>query len=77
MQNNSVQAVAWSPDNRYLASVGHNVQIYDSFTGKPIYTYTKHTGLGTAVQAVAWSPNGMYIASGGMEATVQVWNAKL
>jgi len=25
---------------------------------------------------VAWSPNGRYIASGGMEGTVQVWNAR-
>lgn len=75
--SNAVQAVAWSPDSRYVASVAHDIQIFDSFSGKPIYTYTKHTGLGQAVQSVVWSPNGMYIASGGMEGTVQVWNAKL
>lgn len=75
--SNAVQAVAWSPDSRYVASVAHDIQIFDSFSGKPIYTYTKHTGLGQAVQAVAWSPNGRYIASGGMEGTVQVWNARL
>ena len=77
IQHNAVQTVAWSPDNRYLASVAHDVQIFDSFTGKHIYTYTKHSaGTGPAVQAVAWSPNGKYIASGGMEGTVQVWNAR-
>jgi Tol biopolymer transport system component/tRNA A-37 threonylcarbamoyl transferase component Bud32 len=77
-QHNAVQAVAWSPDNRYVASVAHDVQIFDSFTGRRIYTYTKHdAGTGHAVQAVAWSPNGRYIASGGMEGSVQVWNAKL
>jgi WD40 repeat protein len=77
-QHNAVQAVAWSPDNRYIASVAHNVQVFDSFTKKRIYTYTKHDGgLGQAVQAVAWSPNGKYIASGGMEGSVQVWNARL
>ena len=76
--NNAVEAVAWSPDSRYIASVAHDIQIFDSFTGKPIYTYTKHNaGTGPAVQAVAWSPNGRYIASGGMEGTVQVWNARL
>ena len=75
--SNAVQAVAWSPDSRYVASVAHDIQIFDSFSGKPIYTYTKHTGLGQAVQSVAWSPNGRYIASGGMEGTVQVWNARL
>ena len=77
--SNAVQAVAWSTDSRYVASVAHDVQIFDSFTGnKPIYTYTKHNaGTGMAVQAVAWSPNGRYIASGSMEGTVQVWNARL
>jgi len=78
VHNNAVQAVAWSPDSRYVASVAHDVQIFDSFTGKRIYSYTKHNaGTGTAVQAVACSPNGRYIASGGMEGTVQVWNARL
>ena len=78
VQNNAVEAVAWSTDSRYLASVAHDVQIFDSFTRRRIYTYTKHNaGSGQAVQAVAWSLNGRYIASGGMERTVQVWNARL
>jgi hypothetical protein len=66
-------------NHRYIASVSHDIQIFDNFSGKPIYTYTKHSGgsAGSAVQAVAWSPNGRYIASGGMEGTVQVWNARL
>lgn len=77
VQSNAVQAVAWSLDNRYIASVAHDVQVFDSFTAKHIYT--KHSGgsSGSAVQAVVWSPNGKYIASGGMEGTVQVWNARL
>jgi WD40 repeat protein len=76
-QNNAVQAVTWSPDSRYLASVSQDVEIWNSFTGKHIYTYTGHnSSTGSAVQAVAWSPNGRYIASGGMEGTVQVWNAR-
>jgi WD40 repeat protein len=74
--SNAVQAVAWSPDSRYITSVSHDVQIHDSSSGKLIYTYTKHSGLGQAVQSVAWSPNGRYIASGGMEGSVQVWNAR-
>jgi WD40 repeat protein len=77
LPSNAVQALAWSRDSRYIASVSHDIQIFDSFSGKPIYTYTKHTGLGQAVQAVAWSPNGRFIASGGMEGSVQVWNARL
>ena len=72
-QFNPVEAVTWSPDSRYVASVSHNVQISNSLTGEHIFTYTKHN---TAVQSVAWSPNGRYIASGGIEGTVQVWNAR-
>jgi WD40 repeat protein len=78
VEGNAVQAVAWSPDSRFIALVSHDVQIFNSFTGDHIYTYTKHhASTGQAVQAVAWSPNGRYIASGGMEGTVQVWNARL
>jgi serine/threonine protein kinase len=73
----SVQTVAWSPDSRYVASAAENVQLWNGLTGKHIFTYTKHaTSITTQVQAVAWSPNGRYIASGGMEGTVQVWNAR-
>ena len=72
----AVQTVAWSPDSRTLASAGENVQLWNALTGKHIFTYT-----GNDISAVkqviglAWSPNGRYIASGGMEGTVQVWNA--
>jgi WD40 repeat protein len=73
----SVQAVAWSPDSSHIASAGDNVQIWNGLTGKHIFTYTKHaTSTAQGVQAVAWSPNGRYIASGGLEGTVQVWNAR-
>ena len=71
-QKNPVEAVTWSPDSRYVASISHDVQIWNSFTGEQIFMYTHHT---FAVQSVAWSPNGRYIASGGIEGTVQVWNA--
>lgn len=73
-----VQAVIWSPDSKYVASIGHYAQIQNSLTGKHIFTYTNHSGISTtAVQAIAWSPNSKYIATGGMEGTVQVWNAFL
>ena len=71
-QHSPVEAVIWSPDSRYVASISHDVQIWNSFTGEQIFMYTHHT---FAVQSVAWSPNGKYIASGGIEGTVQVWNA--
>jgi WD40 repeat protein len=76
-QNNAVQAVIWSPDSRYVASASHDVQIWNGLTREHIFTYTHHaTSFGANVQAVVWSPNGRYIASGGMEGSVQVWNAR-
>ena len=74
--NYPVEAVTWSPNSRYVASVGHNVQISNSLTGEHIFTYTQHkTAVGAAVQSVAWSPNGRYIASGGWK-EVQSVNAR-
>jgi WD40 repeat protein len=73
----AVQAVAWSPDSRTIASAADNVQLWNGLTGEHIFTYTGHAiSIALEVQAVAWSPNGRYIASGGMEGTVQVWNAR-
>jgi WD40 repeat protein len=75
-QNSPVEAVTWSPDSRYIASISHYVQIWNSHTGKQIFTYSNHATQSVAVvRAAAWSPNGRYIASAGMEGTVQVWNA--
>ncbi|HJT58057.1 MAG TPA: protein kinase [Ktedonobacteraceae bacterium] len=77
LSNNAIQAVTWSPDGKYIASASHDVEIWNSSTGKYLFTYAKHnTNTAKGVQAVAWSPNGRYIASGGMEGTVQVWNAR-
>jgi len=68
--------VAWSPDRTTIASAGGDVQLWNSFSGKHIFTYTKHATANTSeVLAVAWSPNGKYIASGGMEGTAQIWHA--
>lgn len=72
----AVQTVAWSPDSRTIASAAENVQLWNGLTGRHIFTYTKHsTSIVGRVIGLAWSPNGRYIASGGMEGTVQVWNA--
>ncbi len=69
-----VNAVAWSPDGKRVASVGDDklVMISDSTNGKTLLTYTGHKA---RVNAVAWSPNGKFIASGSSDKTVQVWEA--
>jgi WD40 repeat protein len=68
-------ALAWSPDDRRVASAGFDdvVQVWNAATGSQVLTYSGHTW---RVRAVAWSPDGASIASGGDDRSVQVWNAK-
>ncbi len=68
----AVNAVAWSPDGRLIASASDDtyVQVFEAATGKRRVIYTGHT---KEVAAVAWSPNGRLIASAGQDGTVQIW----
>jgi eukaryotic-like serine/threonine-protein kinase len=70
----SVNAVAWSPDGKFIASASDDtfVQIFESATGTRRIIYKGHT---EEVAAVAWSPDGQFIASAGQDQTVQIWNA--
>jgi WD40 repeat protein len=70
----SVNALAWSPDGTFIASVSDDtyVQIFEAATGTRRLIYRGHT---EEVAAVAWSPTGQWIASAGQDRTVQIWNA--
>jgi WD40 repeat protein len=69
----AVEAVAWSPDGRRIASASADktVQVWDASTGNSLLTYRGHAD---GVTTVAWSPEGQRIASASW-ASVQVWDA--
>jgi WD40 repeat protein len=68
----AVEAVAWSPDGRRLASsdYGGTVIIWDPATAARVAKLVGHTG---QVYAVAWSPEGKHLASAGRDGTVRIW----
>jgi WD40 repeat protein len=70
----AVDAAAWSPDGRRIASGSDDqtVQIWDAVDGRNVYIYRGHF---FPVWQVAWSPDGRRIASGSLDGTVQVFDA--
>ena len=71
----SVNALALSPDGRFLVSGSEDVtlKIWDTATGNVLRTLSGHD---QPVLAAAISPDGRWIASGGADATVRVWNVR-
>jgi WD40 repeat protein len=69
----SVQAVAFSPDARLLATANsdHMVTLWDVATGQQVNNLEGHTG---PVTAVAFSPDGRRLASGGEDHAIKLWD---
>ncbi len=69
--NDVVQAVAFSPDGRLLATGDSKARLWNPATGEHIRTLTGHTGW---IRAVAFSPGGQLLATGGHDGTARLWN---
>ncbi len=69
-----VNAVAWSPDGRLLASAGddNSVIVWEAASKTILTRFQAHTDV---VQVVAWSPDGKHVASASIDHTVRIWNA--
>ncbi|KAF7980268.1 hypothetical protein HWV62_39019 [Athelia sp. TMB] len=67
-----VTDVAWSPGDRYLASVGldSKVMIWCGFTLERLRKLDQHQGF---VKGVCWDPVGEYLATCSDDRTVKIW----
>jgi WD40 repeat protein len=70
-----VNAVAFSPDGKRLASASNDrtVKVWEAQTGQEVLTLKGHAG---AVYSVAFSPDGKRLASASYQ-RVNVWDASL
>lgn len=79
----SIYALAWSPDGKYLASASDEalVRVWKATTGADVGLYQGHAQPGTVsgaekgIAAVAWSPEGTRLASSA-SVGVRVWEAR-
>jgi WD40 repeat protein len=69
----TVMSVAWSPDNRWIATGGKDNQVilWHAATGREFRRFPSHTNW---VLAMAFSPNSKLLATGSADATIRLWD---
>lgn len=73
-QNESVNAVAFSPDGKSLASGGQDgsVRLWDVQSGRPRHTLRGHSN---SIRTLAYAANHTLV-SGGMDQTIRLWETE-
>src|SRR5262249_1621490 len=71
----TVTAIAFSPDSRYLASssLDKTIRLWDVSNQKNVFAFRGHA---SGVTCVVFSPDGRYVASASMDHTVRLWNTE-
>ena len=72
----AINAVAFSPDGRYIASASFDskVKLWDGRSGTFLSTYHGHV---SAVYQLAWAPDSRMLASASKDSTLKLWSVKV